>query len=161
MKATKIIFLFLLLGLPALIFAMLKIFGKNEFDVQPLFSESVPEISGCMINHTLPYRVPDSVLTTLSSEKDSLMCIHFEPLSEEANVQLQRAVDQFKNDPVMITSSNASTNPDWKRCVFLLDGEQNLVLIDRKGLIRGQYIASDRDDMDRLLTEITILLKKY
>lgn len=48
-----------------------------------------------------------------------------------------------------------------RRCVFFLRGDTNVVMLDRRGIIRGQYKARDRDEMDRLLTEITILLGKY
>jgi hypothetical protein len=101
------------------------------------------------------------VMDKLSIEGDSLVCIHFNSSSGEANAQLQRAVDAFISDPVKITSSNPLTHTSWKECVFFLREPFDVVLVDRRGVIRGQYAASDRDEMDRMITEITILLKKY
>jgi hypothetical protein len=162
MKGKKNLLLFLALLMPVLIFVMLKMFGKNQFDVTPLFVESVPQDLGCnTANIALPYRLPDSVIAKLPFESDSLICLYFDKGSEDANEQVQRAVDEFKSDPVTITSSNAMTHPSWRRCIFFLEEPFDLVLVDRKGAIRGQYVASDRDEMDRLITEITILLKKY
>ncbi len=38
---------------------------------------------------------------------------------------------------------------------------QQTVLTDKEGRIRGYYQASDREDMDRLITELNILIQKY
>ena len=160
MKSKKGILLFLALLLPGLIFVMLKLFGRNQFDVQPLYQNEAPDFANCR-SVTLPYHIPDSVLTKLPIDGDSLVCIHFNSASGEANAQLQRAVDAFAADPVTITSSNPLTNKSWKECIFFLREPFDVVLVDRKGTIRGQYIASDRDEMDRMITEISILLKKY
>jgi hypothetical protein len=161
MKSKKGILLFLALLLPGLIFVMLKLFGRNQFDVQPLYQSARPESTGNCGNIAIPYYIPDSVLTVLPIENDSLVCIHFNSDSGEANAQLQRAVDAFAADPVNITSSNPLTHKSWKECIFFLREPFDVVLVDRRGTIRGQYIASDRDEMDRMITEITILLKKY
>jgi hypothetical protein len=52
-------------------------------------------------------------------------------------------------------------NEKLKRCVFFLSDVQDLVLVDATGVIRGQYLSTDRDEMDRLITEIAIILKRY
>ena len=48
-----------------------------------------------------------------------------------------------------------------KKCVFFLKDRYDLVLVDRAGLIRGEYISDDREEVDRLLMELAILFKKY
>jgi hypothetical protein len=48
-----------------------------------------------------------------------------------------------------------------KRCIFFLSGSQDLVLLDQNGAIRGQYVSQERKEMDRLVTELSILLKQY
>lgn len=161
MKSKKGILLFLALLLPGLIFVMLKFFGRNQFNVEPLYQTTAPDLEANCGNVSLPYHIPDSVLTKLPLDGDSLVCIHFNSESGEANAQLQRAVDAFAADPVSITSSNPLTHKSWKECIFFLREPFDLVLVDKRGVIRGQYIASDRDEMDRMITEITILLKKY
>lgn len=163
MKGKKIILLILALLLPACIFLMLKMFGKNQFDVTPLFTEEIPELSSECAQRKIavPYHIPDSVLNRLPFNSDSLLCIHFDDGSAEANDQLQRVVEQFGNDPLQVTSSNSLTNSNWRQCIFFLKEPFNVVVVDRKGRIRGQYEAEDRDEIDRLITEVTILLKKY
>jgi hypothetical protein len=161
MNSKKNILLFLALLLPGLIFVMLKMFGKNQFDVEPLYQTTAPDLPGRCANVTLPYGIPDSVMTKLSFDADSLVCIHFNSSSGEANAQLQRAVDAFVSDPVKITSSNSLTHDSWKECIFFLKEPFDVVVVDRRGKIRGQYVASDREEIDRMITEITILLKKY
>jgi hypothetical protein len=153
--------LYLALLLPILVLVMLKLFGRNQFDVPPLFVDDMPKSEACGIKVSLPYHVPDSVMVKLPIETDSLVCIDFGGQSPTANIQIQRAVEQFKNDPVHITSSNKLTNPAWKECIFFLQEPFDVVVVDRKGVIRGQYDADDREEMDRLITEITIILKKY
>jgi hypothetical protein len=46
-------------------------------------------------------------------------------------------------------------------CIFLLKAPYDVVMIDRKGLIRGQFVSDNREEIDRLMTEIDIILKKY
>jgi hypothetical protein len=48
-----------------------------------------------------------------------------------------------------------------KKCVFLLKEPFDLVMVDRAGVIRGQYTSNDREEVDRLIMEITIILKRY
>lgn len=163
-NATKIIFLFLAFVLPIGIFVFLKIFGRNEFDVPPLYvTEAPPQTAGCPGAGAAPYHVADSLLRHYRDVSDSLTVIFFQPLSGEALNQLERVREQTSADPVhLVEGELPGQNSDViRRCVFFLDGAVNAVMIDAGGTIRGQYQIDDRDDTDRLLTEITILLKKY
>src|SRR5690606_26275936 len=92
---------------------------------------------------------------------DSLLCILFDDSSSESNTHLQRVVEHFQSDPLVVTSTNGLTNPSWRKCVFFLQEPFDVVLVDRRGAIRGQYDSKDRDEIDRLITEATIILKKY
>jgi len=49
----------------------------------------------------------------------------------------------------------------WKNCVLFLKGPADMVVVDRRGRLRGQYILADREEVDRLLTEVSIILKRY
>ena len=46
-----------------------------------------------------------------------------------------------------------------KECVFLLNESYDMVLVDKYGFIRGQYLSSDRDELDRLIMEVAIILE--
>ena len=199
-RTTKVIFLLLAFVLPICIFIFLKLFGRNEFDVPPLFvSEAPAHRTGCNDTPLLPYFVPDSIRTRYQLSADSLTVIFFEPLSGEARNQLDRIREQTGSDPVQVFTASTRqaahgiVEPDSgihssdglagnvvqsaagethlehviretesvRKCIFFLDEEVNVVMLDTRGAIRGQYSAADRDDTDRLLTEITIILKKY
>jgi hypothetical protein len=47
-----------------------------------------------------------------------------------------------------------------KDCVFLLHDPYDIVLFDKQGFIRGQYYSGDRDEIDRLILELSIILNK-
>jgi hypothetical protein len=166
MKATKVFFLFLAFVLPIGIFIFLKLFGRNEFDVAPLYvTEAPPQVPGCAVAGK-PYHVPDSIRTAYMQPGDSLIIIFFPPLTGEALNQLDRVREQTSNDPVRITEGDSTRAGKFdalqiRRCAFFMEGDVNVVMLDRRGTIRGQYKAADREEMDRLLTEITILLRKY
>jgi len=161
MKKTKALFLFLALLLPVLVFLFLRFFGKNEFAVPPLYTETFPEVpQGCAPVKALPYHIADSVRRKLPFGDDSLALVTFGELSSEAINQLKRVGSKFPNDPVVMVQL-ADTKPDWKQCVFFLKPPFDWVLVDRRGTIRGQYTSGDLDEADRLITEITIILKKY
>jgi len=167
MNKTKITFLFLAFVLPVGIFVFLKLFGRNEFDVPPLYvHDAPPKLSGC-VAASHPYHVPDSIRASYTSANDSLTIIYFQPLTSEGLNQLDRVREQTAHDPVRLTAGELSTasavvdSASVRRCAFFLDGAVNVVMIDKRGLIRGQYTADDREEIDRLLTEVTILLKKY
>ena|SRR3989337_429019 len=158
----KNIFLFLALLLPVCIFLFLKFFGKNEFSVPPLYSIIYPEkIDGCENKIVLPYVIPDSVKLSFDVQKDSLSLIYFGELRENSAVQLKRVNQDFGDAVRVHIVSPSGESLKLKKCVFFLKDPFDLVLIDPSGTIRGQYIAADREEIDRLLTELTILLKRY
>lgn len=158
-RSSKGIFLFLALLMPIAVFLFLKYFGKNEFAVEPLFTtgDSIPEETCHRI--TYPYQVPDSVMWLYPVGNDSLLLLQLGAGDEESMKQMNRVKEQFSSFPVAIL---ASTPSDYrKRCVFLMKDAYDLLLIDRQNRIRGQYVSSDREEVDRLITEVTIILKKY
>jgi hypothetical protein len=159
MKLTKPLILFLALLFPGCIFVFLKFFGDNQFDVPPLFANEYPEGIECQQQVTLPYRVADSIQEAFSAGAKPLTLVKFGEPGASSESQLKRVKDESQiNFQVAITTDSTER---IKKCVFFLKDSLDLVLIDKDGLIRGQYISSDREEMDRLLTETSILLKQY
>lgn len=158
-KYKKMIFLFLALLFPVCIFLFLKFFGKNEFAVQPLYTEVYPEnMTGCGVTVALPYRVPDSVKASLDLSKELMSLIHFGPLSAEAKKSLEKVMaDENRIELKLIPDSLSQL----KNCIFFLKDPNDLVLVDSGGTIMGQYISDDRDEIDRLRTELSIIFKDY
>lgn len=160
MKGRKNLYLFIALLLPGCVFVFLKIFGKNEFAVPSLYVNEMPEIpSGCQ-QVSIPYHTPDSILTQLDFRTDSLILMSFGEPTKEGTNQLNRVAERY---PDLVQRSIPSDDKDfgWRNCIFFLKEPFDLILVDRKGTIRGHYDSDDLDDMDRLITEITIILKKY
>ncbi|MBT1686238.1 hypothetical protein [Dawidia soli] len=166
MKGKGIVFLLVALVLPSVIFVFLKFFGKNEFAVEPLFqvapAAGVPIACGHV---TFPYHVPDSVLrNTLQHKKiDTVLLVVLGELDKESGTQLARIEETFGDSRFMerLTFPKKELEEMYRTCVFLLPESHNVVMLDETGTIRGQYNASDREDVDRLLTELTIVFKKY
>lgn len=163
MRGKKIIFLSLALLLPVAIFLFLKFFGKNQFDVAPLHQDSISNVGHCAIDYKAPYVLPDSVMRYFSAGSvASLFLLNF---SADESV-LQRVKDEVGENEVKIMAASAlrTVYPDlnfFKNCVLLLPSADDIVLIDYQNRIRGYYRSSDREEIDRLLVEISIILKKY
>lgn len=162
MKPKKAVLLFLALLFPACIFVFLKFFGKNEFGVPALYTDVYPEgVSECGVSISLPYRIPDSVQATLQLPKDSLSLIHFGEMTDGSDKQLNRIRSEHGKEIKFEFLQLSPSVLHMKKCIFFIKDPYDLVLVDGEGVIRGQYNASDRDEVDRLLTELTILLNKY
>lgn len=163
MKGKKLVLLFLALLFPAVIFVLLKTFGKNEFDVPAWYTDALPELpaecDGLKI--TAPYTVPDSILNALSEDRDRILCLHFDFSKNKSVTQLNRIKEKFSKDAVLVKTLDDQKYQVWRKCIFLLKEPFDVVLVDKGGNIRGQYNATDRQDIDRMMTELTILLKKY
>lgn len=162
MKGKKIILLFIGLLLPVCVFVFLKMFGRNEFQVEPLFADALPDLpSECgVVSYQLPYHLPDSIVEDINFGRDSLICVFFAS-GERAESTGAKLKEKHKNDPVRFTFLDPVKNVFTSKCIFLLAEPFDVALVDRKGVLRGHYNSSKRDELDRLSTEITIILKKY
>ena len=162
MNLKKSVLLFLALLFPACIFIFLKFFGKNEFIVTPLYTESYPDgMKECGVSVTLPYHIPDHVKSSLFLSQDSLILLHFGELTTGGEKQMERVSNEYGKAIKLQRIPSSDSVKHLKKCVFFLKDRYDLVLVDRAGLIRGEYISDDREEVDRLLTELAILFKKY
>jgi hypothetical protein len=164
MKGKKIIFLILALLLPATIFVFLKLFGKNEFQVPILHEDTVPHAANnCDFTYRTPYRVADSIITALDPRrKDSVYVFNFDSrLADPMN----RVSTEFADDPVRVVNTAdlpQRFEPSFLReCVLLMPPDSAVTIVDNQNRIRGYYDATDRDEVDRLIVEIKIILKQY
>src|SRR6478736_2801876 len=75
----KLIFLFIALLLPGLIYTFLKMFGSNSFAVAPLFQKEIVVPAGCP-DANAPYQLPENLFSVLSSSQgqDSLLLVFYE-----------------------------------------------------------------------------------
>jgi len=161
----KSLFLLIALLLPVLVFIFLKVFGKNEFTVDPLFQTSESKIPPGCTEVSIPYFILDSAYLAFKQghESDSLLIIFYEAMSAElakSDLQLSRLTEYLQVDEAVgvkrITEKSKSIE-----CALLLKPSLDLALLDSKRRIRGQYSSTDRDEVDRLMTELDIILKRY
>lgn len=163
MKGTKVIFLALAFLLPVLVFLFLKYFGRNEFNVEPLFQTPDAAIAERCPSVVFPYRVADRSSLGASSA-DNLLLIYTE---EDASIkkELARVRESYNSSEVHLVSLQEvvpdSLVASTRDCILLLREPFNTVLLDKAGLLYGQYDLRDLDEADRLLVELKIILKQY
>jgi hypothetical protein len=139
-------------------------FGRNEFAVAPLHQEAVNAVPGCDFKYPLPYTLPDSIMSAIGmTSGDSLYAVYFDAAYEQ---QFRRVSVELGEAPVKIIGPSAirwkdADLPMVKACILLMDNKHSAVLIDHRKRIRGYYDASDRDEVDRLIVEINVILKRY
>jgi hypothetical protein len=138
-------------------------FGKNEFEVPLLHQEGAIEPSPeCNFNYATPYTISDSVMSRIETEGSaSLYLINF---SKDEAVITRLKTEAGEEGLRLVAASrlaeNAGTQQKIKECV-LLSKTADLVLLDNQKQIRGYYSTQELDDVDRLILEIKIILKKY
>ena len=163
----KVIYLFLALLLPGLIFVFLKYGGKNQFDV-PVFHEQgvTPVSAGCQHPEEEPYVIPDS-LWQLSGVSRSAPVVMIFTKGGINNKALEAAIGEELGEGSVSFLSEIGLTADsllaakWRKCVFMAFEPQQTVLVDSVGRIRGYYNVRSREEVDRLRLELKIILKRY
>jgi hypothetical protein len=153
----KILFLSLALLLPVIVFIFLKMFGRNQFDIPVYHKDSVASIAGCEKAFVAPYVIADSIASEIGWQGNEATLISFAEIPSEG---LMRLKEDFEPSRLQIVSINEAEFARLK-CVFLVSEKYNAVLVDSKMQIRGYYQLTTREEADRLLMEISILLKDY
>ncbi len=164
MKGKKLIFLFLALLFPVVIFLFLKTFGQNEFEVPVLHQQAdfLPP-PDCGLQYPTPYRVADSLIAKLRvNNRDSLFVFFFKQGEEGA---MNRIRVEFRGDPVQVISpADIPESVDarfLRECILLTPKDSSVAVVDHAHRIRGYYKGDDRKDVDRLIVEMKIILKQY
>jgi hypothetical protein len=160
MKGKQIILLFLALLLPATVFVFLKGFGKNEFEVPPLFTDEAPAVATGCTSPALPYVLDDATMSDWNlSSTDSIGLLYF--TDDKLQQGVLRVSQEFQDFPLKFWTLPRDGNIQKMKCIYFLKEPFDLVVVDRNGRIRGQFSSSDREDIDRLKTELAIIFKDY
>jgi hypothetical protein len=157
----KKIILITFLLLPIGVFVFLKFFGKNEFSI-PVYYESGVDSppTGCHRTYDVPYLVSESPLTNFGWNGKPVLIVadssrsvqeEINRLDEELSVELQ----------IIFLSGKDEYLDEFYSCDLLLKDPWKMVLIDDQRRIRGYYNPETREEVDRLVVELKILLKKY
>jgi hypothetical protein len=160
----KSIYLLLALILPIGVFVFLRLFGKNEFTIPIYYEQGVTEVQpSCAYTYPVPYTIPDSIMRKIERAADKSVVLLVADTSSVVNVGLRRLQEEFEStDFQLVYPSGEQTSWDhWYACFFFLKRPWSAVLIDSEKRIRGYYAPNSREEVDRLIVEMKILLKKY
>jgi hypothetical protein len=158
----KWVYLFLGLLFPLLISLFLRYFGRNEFNI-PVYHESgVDSVNAeCPFVYSKPYKLPDSVFSTFNNEKYVAMLITLDS-GNEARKNFERLKTEVGTSEYnLVVLKPGDLNDQLISCVLLLKNPWTTVLIDEQKRIRGYYAPNTLEEGDRLIVEMTILLKQY
>jgi len=156
----KILYLFLALLLPGLIFVFLKFFGKNQFDIPIYYTEGVSDVaSNCHVTFKGQYQIADSALISLEWKKIITVFIDDTTKDKELSKVRESIGDKFQI--IALKNLDQSQLSKWKDCILFMKAPWNVVLMDEQKRIRGYYKTGNLDEMDRLDVELKILLSKY
>lgn len=154
----KLVFLFLALLLPGIIFLFLRKFGKNEFNI-PVYYQAGVEDAGPCGSYPVPYTVPDSIMRSIQTENKPVLVVV--DTSAEVKRNLNRLNTELGEIFTVFWLDSVPDKVQWQTCVFILHSPWTAVLVDTQSQIRGYYAPSTREETDRLLLEMRILLKQY
>lgn len=165
-KYIKAGMLTLVLVLPALVILFLHGFAENHFELPYL--APLTDASG-----RIQFNGKDTVFYQVPIEtQDKIRVVSFfgDTGHSQAREQLSR-VEKIVSNDVLIEklTSNESEAVQRYRVTSIKKGKpaktilfnEQFVLIDKKGFIRGFYDGTDPVDVDRLITEIEILSDIY
>lgn len=155
----KKVILIIALLFPIGVFVFLRFFGKNEFAIPVYFESGIEAIpTACNRNYQSPYRVSDSLLKNFGWSGKPVLIVadtavqsELTRLDEELGAEIQ----------TIYLSGEANYLDQVLRCDLLLQKPWTTVLLDDQRRIRGYYAPNTREEMDRLIVELKILLKKY
>src|SRR5882724_9062755 len=136
----KILYLFIALLLPVLVFLFLKYFGKNEFDIPIYYEKGVEDslASKCGAKIGQQYFVPDSAMASFKWKGGVILIV-------DVNRTELKVVDELINEKafndLQIFSLNDFSSQEklteFKKCVLFMRNPWNAVLIDNQKRIRG------------------------
>jgi protein SCO1 len=164
------------LVIPAAIFVFLKLFGDNRFQIPVFYQQEAPLLSEDCPDVSLPYTVEDSRIPMEALPEGFSELITFYPSAcedcKELQNQLRRITEIFDTKPLRsvwlgeapvvegLLRVSADSARFLQQCVLFLPQGNTSVLLDAKRRIRGHYNLMDREEADRLIVEIKILLNE-
>lgn len=160
----KSIYLLLALILPVGVFVFLRMFGKNEFTIPVYYEQGVTDSQpSCAYTYPVPYSVPDSIMQRIGWAADKSVVLLVADTSTVVNIGLKRLQEEFESTDFQFVypSGEPASRDHWYSCFFFLKRPWSAVLIDSEKRIRGYYAPNSREEVDRLIVEMKILLKQY
>jgi len=157
----KKVILIIALLFPIGVFVFLRFFGKNEFTIPLYYESGVEDIpTDCKRNYQSPYQVSDSLLINFGwNGKSVLIVTDSTPSVKKGLLRLDNELSG-EIQTIFITEESDYLN-EILTCDLFLQKPWTTVLLDDQRRIRGYYDPASREEVDRLIVELKILLKKY
>jgi len=177
-KIIKWIFLFLLIGLPVCIYLFLKAFGENKFEIPVYYQNGIENRVETCDNISGQYLVPNLLNfdSTLTVNLSGIIIYNLgqvkgeERLKKSNNlIMLTEKADDWHGVNLYTSNEKSLGLLVFMRCGLNLNANLNrdsliknhkLVLVDKQKRVRGYYNMLEREEIDRLITEVNILLKE-
>jgi hypothetical protein len=157
----KKIILIIALLFPIGVFVFLRFFGKNEFSIPVYYENGIEAIpTSCNRNYQTPYQVSDSLLINFGWSGRPVLFV------ADSNQSVQKGLMSLDDElsaeiqTIFLTGESNDLN-EFFTCDLLLQKTWTTVLVDEQRRIRGYYDPTSREEVDRLIVELKILLKKY
>ncbi|AYQ34106.1 hypothetical protein [Runella sp. SP2] len=165
-KYIKAGMLTLVLALPAFIVLFLHSFGENHFEL-PYFVPAVDAAGKPILNgkDTVFYQVPSAVQGSIkvagffNPDSDAVVRQHFDRAKKLFDKEASFSVE--KGTPEKLIDTYKLGNLKNEKSKQTIPYNEQLVLVDKQGYIRGFYNGKDEKDVERLVTEISVLLDIY
>ena len=157
----KKILLIIALLFPIGVFVFLRFFGKNEFSIPVYYEKGVDNPpTSCNRNYQVPYQVSDSLLINLGWSGRPVLIVA--DTSQSVQKGLMRLDEELSAEiQTIYLSGDRDYSDQVFMCDLLLQKPWTTVLLDDQRRIRGYYDPNAREEVDRLIVELKILLKKY
>jgi hypothetical protein len=156
----KIAYLLIALALPGLVFAFLKIFGKNHFDIPIYYKEGIADsLKECSGAYRGQYTVADSVLNYFDY-KNGATCLFVDAsqINRKEVLQLKLLFSDKQFQIISLSGIEPARLNRIKKCALFMKEPWTAVLIDKQKRIRGYYAFTSLEETDRLNVEVEILL---
>jgi len=161
------------LVLPVVIFLFLKFFGKNQFDL-PVFFENEEEWPTECSKPAFPFVINDSIQSKLGI-KGLAALILLKPMDPEGSKRLPEEVDTTRIRVIQLvrdlSCGGIGLNSPFRKilipcgteiyCALGAGSDESAILADESGRIRSVFKSFEREETDRAIMEIKILLKDY
>jgi hypothetical protein len=157
----KKVILIIALLFPIGVFVFLRFFGKNEFTIPVYYENGIETIpTACTRKYQSPYLVSDSLLINFGWSGRPVLIVT--DTSQSVQKGLMRLDEELSAEIQTIFLSGEKDYLDQVfMCDLLLQKPWTTVLLDDQRKIRGYYDPKTREEVDRLIVELKILLKKY
>jgi|GEM_PF-2231936 len=165
-KYIKAGMLTLVLALPAFIVLFLHSFGENHFEL-PYYVPAVDSTGKVVFDgkDTVFYQVrlknQDSIRAVAFFEQSGNVILnqHFSRVKKLLNNEI--SLELVKGDSATLVDTYKLSNLKNAKTKQTIPYNEQFVLIDKQGYIRGFYDGKDEKEVERLITEINVLLDIY